>query len=335
MSFVRSKKFIVLILILVIGLGGYRWFSKKNEKKYEMAVVKRGEVRQELVLSGEVMAEEKVDLMFQSSGRLAWVGVKEGDRVNKYQAIASLDVRQLKKTLKQKLNLYTKERWTFDQQRYDYRDNVLDDEVRRVLDKGQKDLDNSVIDVELQDIALRYSTLVTPIAGIVTRVDAPYSGVNILYTATKFQVVNPDTVYFEVNADQTEVVDIFDQQKVKIVLDAFPDVELVGVVDRISYVPEIGESGTVYGIKVRFQDLVNDDFVYRLGMTGDATFVIDKKEGTLFVPLQFVKVDDKGKYLLVGDSENKVYVKTGIENDEVVEINGDVNEGDTIFMFLK
>jgi len=52
-------------------------------------VVKKKDLLESVSASGKVEAEEEAVLTFQTSGRLAWVGVKEGDRVEQWQAIAS------------------------------------------------------------------------------------------------------------------------------------------------------------------------------------------------------------------------------------------------------
>jgi len=57
-------------------------------------------IKSELILAGSVSADEIASLRFQNSGKLAWVGVKEGDKVKKGQAIASLDKEQLRKSPK-------------------------------------------------------------------------------------------------------------------------------------------------------------------------------------------------------------------------------------------
>ncbi len=328
----KPKRLLIILILIVLVYGGYRYWRSKNQPQYDTETIQQGDLSQELVLSGELAAHEHTVLQFQSSGRLAWVGVKEGDLVDKYQAIAGLDQRELQKTLQKKLNLYVKERWDFEQERYDYRDNVLDDELRRILDKGQKDLDNTVIDVEIQDLAVKYATLTTPISGVVIRVSNAQPGTNIVYTTTQFEVVNPETIYFKVSADQTEVVKLYSQQAVKIVLDAFPDEHLSGIIDRIAFTPQTGETGTVYEVSVDFQDLDNRQLLYRLGMTGDATFVTDKKTDVLYAPLQYIKSDDQGEYLLVNNPENKVYIQTGIETDEDAEIISDqIKAGDVIY----
>ena len=121
-DFFKNKLKILLILTFFV-IDGYilyrNFFLIPRSKKEDSVSVKRGDLKQELTISGTVDAEEKVTLRFKTSGRLSWVGVKEGDYVKKYQAIASLDQRELKKTLQKELNDYMNERWDFDQSQED------------------------------------------------------------------------------------------------------------------------------------------------------------------------------------------------------------------------
>src|SRR3989337_625752 len=112
----RYKLIISLAVIagLVIFFTNRSSVQRKNEKEVT-AKVKSGKLEEILTISGAIDAEEKITLRFQTSGRLAWVGVKEGDYVKKYQGIASLDKREIQKNLKKKLLAYMNQRWDFEQ----------------------------------------------------------------------------------------------------------------------------------------------------------------------------------------------------------------------------
>jgi RND family efflux transporter MFP subunit len=293
-------------------------------------IVKRGDLKSELTLSGEIGADEKAVLRFQTGGLLSWVGVKEGGYVQKYRTIAILDQRSVRKNLDKKLNDYSKTRADFDETKDDYKDKILTDEIKRILEKSQYDLNNSVIDVELQDLSLKLSTITTPIEGIVTKVETPFSGINISATQAPFEVVNPKSIYFKVTADQTEITSLHENQEGKIVFDAYPDDELEASIDTISFSPETDESGTVYAIKVSL-GVENADYKYKLGMTGDITFIIDEKQNVLYLPIQYIKSDEKGKYVLKGNNKEKTYVKTGLETNTEIETTSGLNEGEVVY----
>ena len=334
--FAQRKKLIIALIIIAIiitivfpklGIG-------KSNKKVESAIVKSGNLEEKLTISGTTDADEKVTLRFQTTGRLAWVGVREGDYVKKYQGIASLDQRELKKDLEKYLNDYLTKRWDFDQvKKDDYKDKVITDTIKRIQDKAQFAMNKSVLDVELQDISIQYANLWTPIEGIVTRATFPYPGVNLTALNTaEFDIVNPQTVYFSANADQTEVTKLYDGLNGKLILDAYPDKTITGSIKSISFIPKTGETGTVYAVKFIFVE-DNANYQYRIGMGGDLTFVTDEKNDVLYLPVKFVKSENGKKYVKVkkNSKEEKVYMTTGMETDNDIEIVSGLTEGTTVY----
>lgn len=339
-----KKRLIIFTgIVICIGVIVYMVIGRKPDlvsagpdgKIPEKYIVKRGTLRETFILSGKLDAQEKVSLIFQTGGRLSWVGVKEGDAVKKYQGIASLDVRQLQKDLQKKLNDYQTARTNFDQTKKDNKDAELTsgdtgEAMKRVIALSQYGLDNSVLNLELSTIAKEYAYLSTPIAGIVTRVDAQFPGVNVPM-GTTYTVVNPETVYFAATADQTEVPKIQVGQSVQITIDAYPEEPLNATVQYVAFTPIESESGATYEVQIVFTSS-NDTFKYRLGMTGDAEFVAKEKMNVLSVPLQFVRNEKDKKFVtLIRDGKPvKTEVTTGEEGDQEIEIARGLQEGDVL-----
>jgi len=337
---VLKKRWYVFIILLLIGVGYF--YNKTNvaakKIKESQYTIKRQNLRETLSLSGKIDADEHIVLRFQTSGRLSWVGVKEGDVVSKYQGIASLDQRDIQKRMQKTLNDYAKERNDFDQSRDDNRrigdqpTKELGNEMKRLLEKAQYDLTNSVLDVEIQTLAREYSYLYTPIAGIVIRVDSKYPGVNITPTGAEFEILNPDTLYFSFTADQTEIIKLKDGLIGELVFDSFPDDIEKGSIYYISYTPKQGETGTVYEGRIKIpKEMVNK---MRLGMTGDVTFGLQEKNNVVSIPSNYVKSDSSGKYVdkLIKDKQVKTYIKVGMEIDGFYEVLKGLEENDIILI---
>lgn len=343
----RSKRTKFLLLLIILGVCAVLLFIRYRQdilKTYaggreELYQVTYKPARQTLLLSGKIQADEKATLRFQAAGRLSWIGVKVGDRVEKFQSLASLDTRDVKKTLQKKLNLYMSERWDFEQSQDDYDINgaqlsrvTLTDEEKRVLEKAQFGLDNTVLDVELADLAREYSLLFTPIAGLVTRVDAPYAGMNITPATAEIEIINPQSIYFSVTADQSEVVNLKISQPADMILDSFPDTTISGTIKDIGFTPISGETGTVYEVKVSLpQDATMQ--LYRMDMTGDAQFVIKENPSVLLVPLSVINSQDGEKFVYINSENKKVkkIIRTGIEYDDMVEVTAGLVDGDLVY----
>lgn len=335
------KRYWWLFLIGFLVGGSIIWgVSKpKTDPKIKTHTVKKQDLVDTLSLSGEIDATEKVSLRFQTSGYLAWVGVKEGDTVKKYQTLASLDKKELQNNMSKLLNTYSKTRWDFEQAHADNKDWQTDgitddarDTIKRTLDKYQYDLNNSVLSVESQAISLKYANLWTPIEGVVTSIDAPLAGQNITPASATFEVVNPKTIYFSATADQTEVTKFKVGQKGIITLDAFDDKTIEGTVDKIAFVPKAGESGTVYDLQISL-NLGGFDNEIRMGMTGDINFVFKTIEDVLVAPSSYVKAENGKKYVFVmrNNKKERQEVEIGETIDGNTEIVSGLNEKDVIY----
>lgn len=344
------KKRWYILIIFAVGLVLFLYqksiSSAKAKKEKRTYTVKKQTIKDELSLSGAIDAEEHVTLRFQSSGRLSWVGVKEGDYVKKYQGIASLDQREVQQNLKKYLNSFVKSRLDYDQEIEDSaikNTGGLSQDARRaalrVLDKAQYDLNNAIIDVELKNLATEYSYLSSPIEGIVVRIGSPYAGVNITPSQAEIEIINPKTVYFSATADQTDVIKLKQGLKGDIVLDSYPDENLPGKISLISFIPKEGETGTVYKVKISL-DKGNDNYKYRFGMTGDVNFVLKQRKNVIAVPTNYVKsekgppngeaskkyvwkIEDNKRvktFVTIGDEiDGSTEVKSGLQSEDVIE----------------
>lgn len=339
LNFIKTRWYILLILIVGVGfyLNQQKTAQAKKEKETTYSIT-RQDIRETLSLAGDIQADEHVILRFPTSGRLSWVGVKEGDIVKKYQTIANLDQRELRKKLQKSLLSYSQTRNTFDQAGSDNQrigdqptnDLDLGDKMKRLLENSQYGLDSSVLDVELTNLSIEYSNLFTPIEGMVIRIDSKYAGVNITAAQAEFEIVNPKTLYFSFTADQTEITKLSEGMWGTLNMDSFPDQKKEGALYYISYTPKAGESGTVYEGRIRISSDASSHF--RLGMTGDVTFTLSQKRNVVVVMDKFVKSEADNKYVMrvKNGKEEKVFIKTGLEADGFLEVLSGLEAGDVI-----
>ena len=336
LTLIKRFWYIAIIILAIAGYFIYQSQKTAAESQVQTYTVSRETLKNVLALSGKVDADEKVSLRFQSGGRISWVGVKVGDTINQYQTIATLDQRQLQKSIEKYLNTYVKERIDFDGNEDTNGTGAvgftqeLRDAAKRTYEQSQLDLNNSVLDVELQTISKEYSVLTSPIKGVVTHVGASAAGMNVSITDT-FDVINPETVYFAISADQTEVVDLTEGMRGTITLDAFPDETFEGSISSIAFIPIANETGTVYEVKMLIDPAVTSK--YRLGMTGDVEFTLEEYPNVLTVPFEYI-VDEEDKQYVFKDVKGKqvkTEVKTGNEYEGLIEVTEGVQEGDVIY----
>jgi len=116
-----------------------------------------------LTLAGSISTDQVASVRFQNSGKLIWVGVRVGDRVKKWQALASLDKNELKKNLITQYNDYRTELSEFQDTQDTYKSTrekyLVTDTIQRILDRTQYSLNKSVIDYEIADMAIKEATI--------------------------------------------------------------------------------------------------------------------------------------------------------------------------------
>lgn len=86
----KYKIYIIIAVIIIIGAAAYFFFSGTETPAYESALAERGNVVQEVSVTGKVKPASSVDLAFETSGRVVWVNTQVGDRVFAGQSLAQL-----------------------------------------------------------------------------------------------------------------------------------------------------------------------------------------------------------------------------------------------------
>ena len=324
----------LLVLDLLVFHKPNSLFNKKKE--YKSVVVKKKTLKETVSASGKIEAKNSAKLHFNAPAKVIWVGVERGDHVNKWQALASLDKRQLEKNLKKELLDYMNERWDHEQIMLDdYKDRVLDETIRRIKEKSQFDLDRDVLDVEIADLAVKESVLISPISGTVTEVEGILAGENLITTtlaSSYIKVVDFSSLKFTAQVDEVDYAKIKIGQKVEIALDSFPDEVFKGTV---SYIGKEGIKTAGGGVTIPIDIQFNSDGgKLAVGLNGDVEFIIEQKENVLVLPREYVKTKNNESivYILEDGNLEEKKVKTGLSTLTQTEILEGVQKGEEIVL---
>lgn len=327
MRVIKKYWYATMLVVILVGIGTWKFWPRPVE--YREYLVETGPLQVTLLVSGVIKAEKQADLVFQTGGGLAWVGVKKGDWVKKWQGVASLDQRTVQKNLEKELNDYLKTRWDFQGNREIY--NVTTDDldrytltpaVRRLLEKSQFDLNNAVLDVEIQAVAKEFSGLSSPFAGLVTDLKFPNSGINVTAGSVMATIVDPDSLYFEAQVDEIDIAKVRIGAPVKLVIDAYPEESIETKVVDIDFAPmSLSGGGTGYAVKIGLSPQT-DDLRRKLGMNGDAEITVVKLENVLILPQEAVSQKDGQWFVKVREGKRVVERKISIgwETEDKVEI---------------
>lgn len=323
----------MILVVAVLVVGGSFYFKNKAKNGSVTTTVQKGEVKEELVLTGSVKADKYATLYFPAAGKISAVYVKEGDWVKRGRALTSLDKTTLNTAYQQALNNYRNYQAAAENALDTVKDHSKDETFAQKATRTAAEVarDNAYDAVTAAKYNLDNSTLFAPFEGLIASLPFPSPGVNVGYTDPQVEILDPASIYFEVEADQSEVINIKEKQEVVIVLDSYRDKELFGVVSFVGYTPKAGEAGTIYRVKVLLISSQVEEVLPRIGMTGDAKFILSQKEDVFYAPPKYIHSDKDGKYVNLGGKDKKARVTIGIEGEERVEITSGVKEGDVLY----
>lgn len=316
-----------IIVVVWVILG-----NKNKVIKVESAKVSKGGLVESISTSGEIKADEYSNLTFQSGGKVSWVGVKSGDKVVKGQAIAQLDTYSLNATYQDAVNTYRKYQATAD--------NVLDQVKNHSSDESfsQKDTrttaevnrDNAYNDMISAKKALDNAIIFAPFDGVMDMVDPASPGVNVILGGASYVLVNPKSVYFDAEVDETDLPNVRVGQSVDLKLDAYPNESFSGLVESVGVVAFTSKTGgNAYHVRISLPE--NAEMKFRVGMGGDADITYNTITDAFKIPSGAI-VSDGGNFVWIieGGRIKKSQVETGGSSIDETEIKSGLIEGQTI-----
>ena len=347
-DFIKKRYKILLIIAVVIGISLILIFrNKSSEPEQLFEHPQYRDITKTLEVSGQVDAKKRARLRFLTGGKVVYVGTQEGDWVSAWQTIATIDQRDLQKRLEKSLNMYMQQRWDWEDLQDDIKDEILDTTERRAVDKQQWNLDNTVIDVEIQDIAISQSVMSAPFAGIMVYQPITTAGVQVTGN-DYFEVVDPQSLIFRAEINEEDIALVSNDQKAKVVLDAYLAEELETTINRISYVSTQTSSGNIFLVELPLiiEELSQTSNLpqergrmildkYRIGMNGDALIELESKSSVLTIPLIATRIRDGGSFVDVKNSEGEIEerrIETGLETNEYIEVLSGLSDHDLVLI---
>jgi|SRR3989344_298786 len=321
----KSRRIIVAVVAVVL-ITFFATRGGAETSKIKTAQVTEKTLESEVTVSGEVKSREETNLRFQTSGKLAYIGVKQGDYVRSGQTVASLDSQELEKRLKRDLNTYFKTRLDFEDVKDSQKDKVITDTLKRIAQRSQADLDNSVIDVEIKDLAIKFSKLNSPINGYVVSEPNVFPNAFVFPTDTIVQIANLDKIQFVAEVDETEIGKIKIGQKATLTLDAFEGKQIETTVASIAPKAITTSTGAT-AFEVKFNLKAQEDF--RLGMNGESKITTESQTNAQVVPLDVI-VEERYVWVKKNDTYEKKEVTLGLESETEVKITSGISKDETI-----
>lgn len=362
------------IMTLLVFIGGGIWFWRMSGSPpvhYITALVDRGPITAIVTATGTLNPVVSVQVGSQVSGKITQLMVDFNSVVTKGQVLATIDpqpfqakVSQARAALKSGRGNLAKAKnmaaqrkrerdrmATLRQQAFvsqadldlaetNYRDAQAQVEV------SQAQVDQAVATLASVELDLGYSTIYSPVNGIVVsrNVDVGQTVAASFQTPTLF-VIAQDLAQMQVNTNvsESDIGGVAEGKPANFRVDAYPKQFFEGTVTQVRNAPISIQNVVTYDVVITVD---NRELKLKPGMTANVTIVTARKENPLRVPngaLRFrmpsVPVDRKATQVWVVDPTMQVRqaaITTGIGDSLFTEIvEGTLKEGDTVILGIE
>ena len=366
----NKKKIILISAVVVVVAGLAAWAlaggAKKQEVKYETAVVGRQDISNFVTATGTIEPVTEVEVGTQVSGIIDKIYVDYNTRVKQGQLIAEMDKVTLESDLASAKATYDGAQAEYEYQESLYRRNKGLHDKRLISDtdyeqslydyrRAKSSYDSSKAALEKAERNLSYATITAPIDGVVISKDVE-EGQTVasgFETPTLFTIA-ADLTQMQVVADvdEADIGGVEEGQRVEFTVDAYPGETFAGQVTQV----RLGESSdnssasTSSSTVVTYEVVIsapNPDLKLKPRLTANINIYTLDKPGILAVPARALRFNPVGpivgKDAVINDCEGspKLWtkegntftahaVRTGITNGTYTEIIDGIAEGTTI-----
>jgi len=177
-----------------------------------------------------------------------------------------------------------------------------------------------------------------------TPIIAPADGKVIVRGVEPGQMVNSaDTIFVisdrlivRANVDEVDIGLVNLGQKAVITLDAYPDINVEGLVDHIAFESEVVNNVTMYKVEILPLEVPE---IFRAGMSANVKIITQRKENVLTIPLDAVIEENGEKYVLVskgeGEKPEKRKIETGIHDGTNIEVISGLTREEKVIMVVQ
>jgi RND family efflux transporter MFP subunit len=364
----RYSKWLALLVLIAVGVAAYFYASGRAAIPVEVAVVAQAYPSQAHTLlnaTGYVVAQRKAAVASKATGRLEWLGVREGSVVREGEILARLENKDVTAALQQAQANVNLSRANLEQGEAEMRD------AQRALERSNDLLQKNFVSAAAHDVAVARSekarAAITGLKASIavaqanvrsaqvsvdqTQIRAPFDGVVLTKNANVGDMITPlssasgaqgavvsmaDMSTLEVEADVSEasVGKVKLEQPCEIQLDALPGERFRGMVTRT--VPTVDRAKATVNVKVRFVDRdarILPEMSAKVAFLTRETPAAERTPRTVVAPAALA--DREGRKVVYVVREGKaleVAIQTGEAYGEVLEVKQGLKPGDRVVL---
>lgn len=363
----KTKKIILIAVAIIVVAGVAVWALsggvKKQEVKYETALVDRHDISDFITATGTIEPVTEVEVGTQVSGIIDKIYVDYNTVVKQGQLIAEMDKVTLESDLASAQATYdgAQAEYEYQQSLYNRNKGLHDKKLISDTDyelslydyrRAKSTYDSSKAALEKAERNLSYATITAPIDGVVISKDVE-EGQTVasgFETPTLFTIA-ADLTQMQVVADvdEADIGGVEEGQRVEFSVDAYPGETFTGQVTQVRLGESSDESSSSSSSStvVTYEVVIsapNPDLKLKPRLTANITIYTLDKPGVLAVPTKALRFEPVtpivGKEAVINDceGEHKLWTKegntftahavqTGISNGTYTEILNGIAEG--------
>ena len=289
-GFVWRKKWWVLLGVIVV-LGIWLIWGRNNDAKQEFITmnISRGDLRQVVTATGEIMPVNTVNVGSQVSGTIDNLYVDFNSKVKKGDVLLTIEPSVLQATVDEskasldsavsQLNFAKSE---YNRNKMLYGEGFISraemEQSQTQYEQAQQSVKRAQSTYDRAVTNLGYATIVSPVDGTVIsrKVDVGQTVAASFQTPDLFEIAEDLTkMQIETAVSEADIGVIKDGQAVTFTVDAYPTETFEGVVRQIRLSPTTTSNVVVYTVVI---DVDNTDLRLMPGMTAFVTVIISEKE---------------------------------------------------------
>lgn len=291
------KKFIILLLLIGAGVGGWFYFrkGKSDAPQYQTAGVQRGDLTQAVTATGTLNPVLNVQVGSQISGNIQKLFADFNSEVKKGDVVAQLDPATYQATVNQaegelatsQASLRLAEVNT--QRQRELAKNKIStqadlDQAEASLLQAQASVKIRTAQLEKARVDLGRCTIYAPIDGIVIsrNVDVGQTVAASLQAPVVFVIANDlKNMQIDANVAEADVGNIVIGQKVDFTVDAYSFRTFHGKVGQVRNAPITVQNVVSYDTVI---NVSNDEMKLKPGMTANVSVIVAERSDVLKLP---------------------------------------------------
>ncbi len=322
------KKVLIASAVFLIIIFWYASAQKPKQVQMQFAKVKTADIKSQVSASGILTGKHSTRLKFKSSGKLAYINVKQGDRINTGQLIAGLDTQDLSIALRQAQNTYTAKDATAknieDQVKNHDSDETFAQKDTRTA--AQTARDNAYDNLKAAEQAVQDAQIFSPTAGLVIQTSF-VPGQIVSQSDIIVEVSDDSEIFFDADVDEADINKVSQNQTAQVTLNAYGDKVFNGIVDEI--VPQTKTSSSNATTVTARIKLGDSDIKFISGLNGQASIITAEQKEVLVIPQDTLR-DENTVLVKTSNGIRPVKITTGLKSDNDVEIKSGLHENEEV-----